>query len=198
VLFLVFGASSAGKTTILEELRRRETGLALHDHDEIGVPSAPDTAWRQRTTEEWLRRVLDYQARGVDVVLAGQTPFVELLAEPSTPLLEGVAGCLVDCDDEARSLRLDGVDPWWEQMGSSRQDILAWAAFMRRQAGHPQFGLHVVRDGAWPEMRWERLEGLTAEDPRWRVHTVDTSSATPAEAAEDVLAWIERERGSGA
>ena len=197
MLFLLFGASCSGKTTILDELRRRDTGLAIHDHDEIGVPPAPDTAWRQRTIEEWLQRVLDYQARGVDVVLAGQTPFAELLAEPSAPLLEGAAGCLVDCDDDIRNRRLDYVaahDPWWRTTPYSRQDYLNWAALMRRHVDDPQHGLEVVRASAWPEMRWERLEGLTAADPRWRVHVVDTTATSPGEAADDVLAWIERER----
>ena len=196
MLFLLFGASCSGKTAILEELRRRETGLALHDHDEIGVPPAPDPAWRQRTMEEWLQRVLDYQARGVDVVLAGQTPFAELLAEPSAPLLDGAAGCLVDCDDETRLRRLDGLeatDPRWAApYRYPRESYLAWAGLMRRHVRDPQHGLEVMRENAWPEMRWERLEGLTAEDPRWRVHTVDTTAASPSEASDDVLAWIER------
>lgn len=200
MLFLLFGASCSGKTTILEELRRRETGLAIHDHDEIGVPPAPDTAWRQRTIEEWLQRVLDYQVQGVDVVLAGQTPFAELFAEPSAPLLEGAVGCLVDCDDDTRNRRLDHVaatERWWKTTPYSRQDYLEWAALMRRHAHDPQHGLDVVRANAWPEMHWERLEGLTAEDPRWRVQIVDTTATSPTAAADEVLAWIERARGPG-
>jgi hypothetical protein len=198
VLFLLFGASCAGKTTALAELRRRGLeALAIHDHDEIGVPPAPDTAWRQRTIEEWLRRVLDYQARGVDVVLAGQTPFAELFAEPSAPLLEGAAGCLVDCDDATRIRRLAGVaarDAWWRTTPYSLDDYLSWAGLMRRHARDPQHGLEVIRERAWPGMRWERLDRLTAEDPRWRVHVVDTSNASPGHVADDLAAWIRRER----
>jgi hypothetical protein len=198
VLFLLFGASCSGKTTTLDQLRgRRPPRLAIHDHDEIGVPPAPDTAWRQRTIEDWLVRVLEYQGQGVDVLLAGQTPFAELFAEPSAPLLNGAAACLVDCDDATRNRRLDAVaavEPWWQTTPYSRQDYLNWAALMRRHVQDPQHGLDVVRANAWPEMRWERLDGLTADDPRWRVHTVDTSSAPPKQVADDVLAWIERER----
>jgi hypothetical protein len=47
-------------------------------------------------------------------------------------------------------------------------------------------------------MRWERLESLTADDPRWRVYVVDTTTANPAEAADDVLAWIAACRGQTA
>ena len=197
MLFLLFGASCSGKTTILKELRGRATGLAIHDHDEIGVPFAPDTAWRQRTIEEWLQRVLAYQARGVDVVLAGQTPFAELLAEPSAPLLDGAAGCLVDCDDETRNRRLDEVAVT-NPRSYSRESHFSWAALMRRHVVDPQHGLEVVRENAWPEMRWERLDGLTADDPRWRVHTVDTTAISPSEAADEVLAWIGRELRRGA
>jgi hypothetical protein len=197
VLFLLFGASCSGKTTTLDLLKRRNPSrLAIHDHDEIGVPLAPDTAWRQRTTEDWLGRVLEYQGQGVDVVLAGQTPFAELFAEPSAPLLNGAAGCLVDCDDETRNRRLDAVasEPWWQTTPYSRQDYLNWAMLMRRHVDDPQHGLDVVQAEAWPEMRWERLEGLTADDLRWRVHKVDTSSTPPDQVADDVLAWIEHER----
>ena len=197
MLFLLFGASSSGKTTILEELRRRATGLAIHDHDEIGVPPAPELGWRQRTIEECLRRVLAYQARGVDVVLAGQTPFAELLAEPSAPLLDGAAGCLVDCDDETRNRRLDEVAVT-NPRSYSRESHVAWAALMRRHVLDPQHGLEVVRENAWPEMRWERLDGLTADDPRWRVHTVDTTATSPSEAADEVQGWIERELSGAA
>jgi hypothetical protein len=149
VLFLLFGASCSGKTTILEELRRRETGLAIHDHDEIGVPPEPDKAWRHRTMEGWLRRVLDYQAAGIDVVLAGQTPFAELLAEPSAPLLDGAAGCLVDCDDVTRGRRLDDVAATYPRL-YRRESHFAWAGLMRQHAGDPRHGLHVLRENAWP------------------------------------------------
>jgi hypothetical protein len=200
VLFLLFGASSAGKTTLLDGLRRRRLPrLVVHDHDEIGVPPAPDTAWRQRTTEDWLRRVLDYEARGVDVVLAGQTPFAELFAEPSAPLLAGAAGCLVDCDDDTRLRRLRerrAVEPWWRTTPYSLDDYLAWAELMRRHVDDPQHGLWVVQENAWPEMQWDRLVGLSTDDPRWRTHTIDTTKAPPEESTADLVAWIERERAS--
>src|SRR5207248_2943374 len=54
VLFLLFGSSAAGKTSALNELRDRMPGLAVHDHDEIGVPPAADTAWRQQANGELL------------------------------------------------------------------------------------------------------------------------------------------------
>jgi hypothetical protein len=80
VLFLPFGSGAAGKTFALAALQGRVPDLAIHDFDEIGVPAGADTAWRHRAIEQWVRRALEYQAEGTDVLLAGQTPFGELLA----------------------------------------------------------------------------------------------------------------------
>jgi len=65
----------SGKNYALNELRTRGIAdLAIHDFDEIGVPVGADTAWRHGANEAWLRRGLDYQAEGVDLLLAGQNP----------------------------------------------------------------------------------------------------------------------------
>jgi hypothetical protein len=47
MLFLVFGSSAAGKTLALGALRGRVDSLAIHDLDEIGVPSGADRRWRR-------------------------------------------------------------------------------------------------------------------------------------------------------
>ncbi len=72
----------------LNELRERKPELAIHDFDEIGVPPKAEIAWRHHADEAWLRRAREYQAEGVDLLLAGQTPFGELLAAPSATQLE--------------------------------------------------------------------------------------------------------------
>jgi hypothetical protein len=99
VLVLIFGSSAAGKTSVLSALCERVPKLAIHDLDEIGVPPGADTAWRRRANEEWVRRALDYQADGTDLLLAGQTPFREILATPSASFLEAISACLLDCDE---------------------------------------------------------------------------------------------------
>jgi hypothetical protein len=113
VLFLLFGSSGAGKTSAISALHGRISGVAVHDCDEIGVPADADTAWRQRANEVWLRRALDYQGDGVDLLLAGQTPLGELLAAPSAPCAEAIAACLLDCDDETRLARLRARGARW-------------------------------------------------------------------------------------
>jgi hypothetical protein len=64
MLFLLFGSSAAGKTSVLSALRGQVAGLALHDFDEIEVPSGADTAWRHRAHERWIQRALDCLREG--------------------------------------------------------------------------------------------------------------------------------------
>ena len=116
MLFLLFGSSAAGKTFALAALHGRVPGLAVHDFDEIGVPAGADAAWRHRAIEQWVRRALDYQAEGTDVLLAGQTPFGELLAAPSASRLDAISACLLDCDEDTRVARLLARGPEWFEL----------------------------------------------------------------------------------
>src|SRR5439155_1013596 len=110
-LFLLFGSSASGKTFVLNELRGRVTNLAIHDFDEIGVPAGADVAWRHRAEERWVCRAVEYQAEGTDLLLAGQTPFGELLAAPSALPVEGVARELIEWINEERELFRSGAHP---------------------------------------------------------------------------------------
>jgi hypothetical protein len=195
VLFLVFGSSGSGKSFSLDVLRRRVSGLAIHDFDEIGVPSDADTAWRHRATERWVRRALEYEADGTDLLLAGQTPFGELLAAPSAPLLEAISACLVDCDDETRLVRLHERGPeWLARSAGDVDDYLNWAEWMRRHAIDPAWRTDVIRLGGDEAMRWERWIGWCAGDPRWRVRVVDTSRRAVDWVADELAAWVDEER----
>jgi hypothetical protein len=192
VLLLLFGASGAGKTFALDPLRELLPALAIHDFDEIGVPAGADTGWRQRSNEAWIRRALDDQAHGVDFVLAGQTPFGELLASPSAPLLEAISGCLIDCDDETRHARLRARGPGWlARCGGNLRTHLDWAEWMRRHASDPAWRPEVIRQAAGaPAMRWERWSDWRLGDPRWRVRNIDTSDRTVRGVADELAAWI--------
>jgi hypothetical protein len=198
VLFLLFGSSAAGKTFALSALRDRVQNLAIHDFDELGVPVDADRAWRHRSNEIWLRRALDYQARGIDLLLAGQTPLGELLATPSALLVDGISACLVDCDDETRTARLQARgEEWLTRAHGELGDYLSWAAWMRRHAADPRWMPEViVADDGLPEMRWDRWSGWQVGDPRWRVRLIDTSSRSVEQVAATLAEWIgdERER----
>ena len=196
MLFLVFGSSGAGKTAALNAFRGRVRDLAVHDFDEIGVPPHPTRLWRHRGNEQWVRRALAYQAQGVDLLLAGQTPLGELLATPSARLLDGIAACLIDCDDATRAERLGarGVE-WFDRHDAALHDYLSWAEWMRQHASDPCARQEVIvaNDGA-PDMQWERWVDWSADDPRWCVHVIDTTSVPVEHVADEVAAWIERER----
>jgi hypothetical protein len=196
VLFLLFGSSAAGKTFALDALRGCVADLAIHDFDEIGVPPDADTAWRHRANEQWLRRALDYQVEGTDLLLAGQTPFGELLAAPSASRLEAISACLIDCDDATRVARLRARGPEWSvRAGGDLQDYLNWAAWMREHAADPSSQTEVIRhDATLHEMRWSRWSAWRAGDPRWRVRVIDTSARRVEEVAGELLEWINEER----
>ncbi|HEY7259512.1 MAG TPA: hypothetical protein VH459_10600 [Gaiellales bacterium] len=167
MLFLIFGSSAAGKTFVLEPLRRRVPDVVAHDFDEIGVPAAADLEWRLRSNEEWLQTALEHQRAGRDMLLAGNTPIGELVDSPSAPLIEGISACLLDCDDATRTerLRVRG-EAWIERTGADLDDYLAWADLLRRHAA----------------------------DPRWNVHTIDTSRLSVDEVADELARWIRAQR----
>ena len=196
MLFLLFGSSAAGKTFALNGLRDRVRNLAIHDFDELGVPAGADRAWRQRSNEIWLRRALDYQARGIDLLLAGQTPLGELLATPSALLIDGISACLVDCDDETRTARLQvRGEEWLARAHAELDDYLSWAAWMRRHAEDPRWLPEViVTEDGLPEMRWDRWSDWRAGDPRWRVRLIDTSALPVEQVAVALAEWIGDER----
>jgi hypothetical protein len=196
LLFLLFGSSGAGKTTALAELKGRIANLAIHDFDEIGVSAGADTAWRHRANERWIGRALDYQAEGTDLLLAGQTPFGELLAAPSAVRVEAISSCLLDCDDETRVERLRARGPdWFVRTAGDLQDYLSWAAWMRRHAADPSWGREAIEDAATAdEMRWSRWSGWRAGGARWRVRVIDTSSRPVEEVAGELAAWVDEER----
>jgi hypothetical protein len=199
VLFLLFGSSAAGKSYALNELRMRGIAdLAIHDFDEIGVPVGADTAWRHGANETWLRRGLDYQAQGVDLLLAGQTPLGEVLAAQSAPRFEAISACLIDCGDKVREARLRarGTD-WFERIGGSLQDYLSWADWMRRHASDPTWMPEVIRaSDPTAEMQWNRWSSWEAGDPRWRVLTVDTTALPVERVVDELLEWIGAERAA--
>lgn len=196
MLFLLWGASGSGKTTCMAPLRRKMPALAVHDFDEVGVPASADKAWRHRTAEQWIRQALAYQAEGRHMLLGGQLPYGEVLACPSAPDLDGIASCLLDCDDYERIARIRGRGIGTE---AASQEMLCWAAWMRMHALDPQWRPDVVTEDGASEMRWERWLGWEAGDPRWRIARIDTSGLTVEATVARISTWLagEQERGTG-
>ncbi|GAA4597529.1 hypothetical protein GCM10023194_72620 [Planotetraspora phitsanulokensis] len=144
MLLKLTGSSCSGKSALALSVAGRLRGVAVHDFDEVGVPEGADRRWRQHMTELWVRRALDYQERGVDLLLTGQSPLGEVLAVPSAPLLDGIAVCLVDVADDDRRDRLVARDPGrWD--ASAVAAFLGWAAWHR---GHARDVLPLARGWA--------------------------------------------------
>jgi broad-specificity NMP kinase len=68
MLYLVTGASGAGKTACLSRLRELSPGVIWHDFDDVGVPADADKVWRQHTTEYWSQKVIDTTAMTIEEV----------------------------------------------------------------------------------------------------------------------------------
>jgi hypothetical protein len=206
VLFLLFGSSASGKTTLVHDVLGLVNGVEGHDFDEIHPPPGADTAWRHRAYSEWIDKALALQEEGIDLLLCGQTPFGELLAAPNASQLEAISACLIDCEDVTRARRLEERgDPWFERTAGPLihsytwpewvQTHLNWAEWLRRHAEDPTWMPHVIRiPETEREMQWGRWSGWKAGDPRWRVYVVDTSAQSRAHAADALAKWIEAER----
>jgi hypothetical protein len=188
MLLTVAGSSCSGKSTTAWACAEIE-GLVVHDFDEIGVPEDADIRWRQRSMEKWIQRVLRYQARGVDVLLTGQSPLGEVLACPSATELDGIAACLLDVDDQVRWHRIEERDPGrWSR--DAKRSFIGWARWHRGHARDPRHLPEVITDAGYEQMRWARWSDWTSADHRWAVRVIDTTDRAVEQSASEIRQWI--------
>ncbi|WP_433011463.1 hypothetical protein [Kribbella sp. CA-294648] len=193
MLLVLTGSSCSGKTTLARALGERVPGVTVHDHDEVGVPEDADTQWRNRTTEEWIRRALEYQDCGLDVLLTGQSPLGEILASPSAPRLDGIAVCLVHVADEERRRRLNRRDDGrWS--AALLESFIGWSTWHRGHAEDPRYRPEVIINGSWPAMAWDRWSEWTKQDPRWTTHLLDTTEKPIAQSVDALEHWLTTQR----
>jgi broad-specificity NMP kinase len=188
VLLLITGASGVGKSTVRAVVAPELAPVVecVELLDLTPLPDAMTRVWRQRTAEVAVRRAVELQAGGRHLLLAGDpVPAAEVVAAPSAPGLDAIAVCLLDIAPEAQGARLAARGDHPALLPHHQ----AFAEWMRRQASDPLHMTHVVCNGGWGEMRWERLEQLA---PSWRVHTIDTTHMTRREVADAVLDWCRR------
>jgi hypothetical protein len=206
MLFLLFGSSASGKTTVMHDALPLVRNVEGHDFDELEPPPAADLSWRHRANRVRLARALELEQRSTDLLLCGQTPLGELLAMGDATKLEAISACLIDCDDATRAARLDGRGPeWFERTAGDFQKMyswpewvsrhLMWADWLRQHAKNPTYMTHAIHSPETEdEMRWERWNTWTADDPRWHVEVLDTTTHTRETAAQALAEWIETER----
>lgn len=185
VLLLITGASGAGKSSVRGVIGPQLSPMVecVELRDVAHVPLSPTVAWRQRAAEAVVRRGLELQQSGRDLLLSGDPVAAgEIVAAPSATALDGLAFCLLDVSPEVQAERLvaRGDDP------TLLPHHQAFAEWMRRHAEDPLHMPQVLRSGGWEQMRWERLARVTRT---WRTHVIDTTHMTRREVAAAVLDW---------
>ena len=123
--------------------------------------------------------------------------FGEVLACPSAVELDGIAGCLLDCEENERARPLGDRDPGRIE-GDDLWPHLSWSAWLRVHRVDPQFFPRPIRSvnggRVAPWLRWERWERWRRGDPRWQFARVDTTVSPPDAVAAELSAWVESER----
>lgn len=190
MMFLVSGASGMGKSTVRGFLAEDlPSGFACIElEDVLPAPLHPDTRYRQQAAGAAVRRALELQAEGRDLVLASDPVAAgELLAVPEAEGLNGIAVCVLDADESVQRERLSDRGETEEALGHHA----AFARWMRGHARDPQHMQHVLISGGLDGMHWERWTGLTAGDPRWGMVVIDTTLLDQAAAGHAVRQWID-------
>lgn len=188
MLFSLTGASGAGKSTVLAHL----TGVSWPEpvrcveFDSIGVPHDADTAWRHGAVEHWVQQALDAEAAGEHMLLCGQVPMGELLAAPSTSLLEGIAVCLLHCSPRTRTGRLlsRGEDP------ATIVHHNRFGEWLRAHTLDPTHAPDVIRVSSAVPMAWDRWENWERGDARWVTEIIESDDLEPPVVADAVEEWV--------
>lgn len=192
MLLLLSGASGVGKSTarqlVQERLGNRIEAVELAHL--AAIPAVPTVSWRQQTAEKVVRRALKLRDEDRHLLLAGD-PVVpgEILATPSARHLD-IAICLLDANEATQTARLRSRGEPEELLPNH----LAFAAWLRRHAHDPQHMLHVITDGGWEQMRWDRVRRVRTGDPHWRIPIIDSSGLSKEEVANRASRWADSAR----
>ena len=143
MLFVLTGSAGSGKSTALQELSNRRHDLATFDFDDLRPPADATQSWWQRQIDDRVTWAVAGQARGKDSILAGWLALGEVLAAPSAAQLEGVAACLLDCDDDVRVARIErrAASGTWRQHTPEEVAGFLRAAARMRESGAGMFRL---------------------------------------------------------
>jgi len=183
-VYFVAGASGSGKSAIIKNLKGLlGTNYNVFDFDDVGVPKNADKRWRQQTTEQWIKKLLQEKKKSV---LLEQMVLGEILACPSASNLITVHFCLLDVSDKERIQRLKkrnthGID----------QHSLNWAAWLRMHHEDPQWQQHIIKNDSWHNMQFDRWEKLDTWNSLASIKIIDTTGLSIQQVASQVRNWIE-------
>lgn len=189
MLLLISGASGVGKSTARQLIQERlgDRIEAVELAHLAAIPAVPTVSWRQQTAEKAVRRALKLRDENRHLLLAGD-PVVpgEILATPSARHLD-IAICLLDADEATQTARLlSRGDP-----DELLPNHLGFSAWLRHHAHDPQHMLHVITDGGWEQMRWDRVRRVRTGDPHWQIPILDSSGLSKDEVANRASRWVD-------
>jgi hypothetical protein len=139
-IFIVTGASGAGKTVAVQALERRElSGVRCFYFDSIGVPTAEEmerafargASWQAWATDEWLQWLHGLGPETRVAVLDAQTRPSHVLGPRAKPGARTVHVVHLDCSTDVRNARLRLLRGQPE-LATPQMDC--WAAYLRGQA----------------------------------------------------------------
>ena len=139
-IFIVTGASGAGKTVGVQALERRDLpGVRCFYFDSIGVPSAEEmerafvrgVSWQAWATDEWLQWLHGLGPEVRVAVLDAQTRPSHVLGPQAKAGARAVNVALLDCSTEVREARLR-IHRQQPELANPQMDN--WAAYLRGQA----------------------------------------------------------------
>lgn len=98
--FIVTGASGAGKSTVVPELRRLLPDFDVFDMDLLAADDWQQVKWN------WLKIAHSIAQSGRGTVLCGTVVPENLAGAPYLPYFDGIYYLNLHCDDETRAARL--------------------------------------------------------------------------------------------
>ena len=171
-LFVVTGASGAGKSATCLELMRRQTGLLTLESDILwGAIDVSGEAGIDRYWNAWLRMIKNINQGPQSVILCGTLVPETLERQPERRYIGDTHFLALICDPEEQERRLRARPAW-------------------RESDAPAFIDDHLRFNRW------LIDHAAAGMPQWEL--LDTSRGTAATTADQVLAWVSRRQDSSA
>lgn len=163
-LFVVTGASGAGKSSTCHELAHRQTGFLILESDILwGAIDVSGESGTERSWNAWLRVVKNIHQGSQPVILSGTLVPETLERQPERRYIGDIhyLALVVDPGEQGRRLR---ARPAW------------------RESFKPEFIEEHLRFNQW------LVDHATSGTPRWTV--TDTTGQTVTETADSVLQWV--------
>lgn len=166
-LFVITGASGAGKTTAVNNVEKMNPeNISFCYFDSIGVPSTEEMnekfggpeAWQKMSTEVWIQKIITDYVSDEIVMLDGQIRLSFIIEICKNLAVENYEIVLFDCNDEVRKERLISRG----HADLANDGMMGWATYLRKEAN--TLNAHIIdnSDLTQEESRDKLLGILTA------------------------------------